>query len=480
MKPFIHPDFLLRTAAARDLYHGYAEPLPIIDFHTHLPSRDIAEDRRFENLARVWLAGDHYKWRAMRACGVDERFVTGDASDREKFDRWAAVVPRTLRNPLHHWTHLELARVFGIDDRLLDPATAPGIWDEANARLAEPGFSARGLLRRMNVDVVCTTDDPVDDLRHHAVLKVAMDFPTRVYPTFRPDRALAVEDPEAFPAYVEALARAADMDVRTGDDFVEALRRRHDHFHALGCRASDHGLEAIPAADAPASAIRAGFDKRMAGKTPSPADVRAFRGALLRELAVMDAESGWVQQYHLGALRNVNTRLARALGPDCGCDAIGDFDQVRPLARFLDALDASGRLAKTILYDLNPRDHEAFAALAGCFQDGRTPGKMQFGAAWWFLDQRDGMTRQIEALSAVGLLSLFVGMTTDSRSFLSYPRHEYFRRLLCDILGREMEGGLLPDDRDLVGGLVRDVCRLNAKRYFGFPEPADAPGSLGV
>lgn len=469
-KPFIHADFLLETRQARDLYHSFAEPLPIIDYHCHLSPADIADDRRFENLTRIWLEGDHYKWRAMRACGVDERFITGGASDWEKFEKWAETVPQTLRNPLYHWTHLELKRLFGIEDRLLGPETAGGIWEECSAKLATPGFTARGLLRRMNVEVVCTTDDPVDDLRYHQKIRNEADVGFRVYPAFRPDKVLAAERPDFFRTYIGRLSEAADTDIKSFSGLLTALRKRHDFFHAQGGRLSDHGLETVFVEDYTEAAIRAALDKLMAGKSLDPRTVAQFKSAMLYEFAVMDWEKGWVQQFHLGALRNTNSRMMKAVGPDAGFDSIGDFEVGRPLALFLDRLDAEGKLAKTILYNLNPRDSDMVAAMAGNFQDGSAAGKMQYGPAWWFLDQLDGMTRQIETLSNMGLLSRFVGMTTDSRSFLSYPRHDYFRRLLCDILGRDMERGRLPEDMDLVGGMVKDICYFNAKRYFRFPE----------
>jgi len=469
-KRFLTADFMLETERARDLYHSFAESLPIIDYHCHLSPRDIAEDRRFENLTQAWLAGDHYKWRAMRACGVSERFITGEASDWEKFEKWAATVPLTLRNPLYHWTHLELRSPFGIDDRLLDASTARGIWDECGAKLAEPGFSTRGLLRRMNVEVVCTTDDPVDDLRYHKKLRAEANFPVRVIPAFRPDKAMALENPEAFKKYIELLSSAANIEVRSYTDFLTALRKRHDEFHALGCRVSDHGLETVHAEPYTETRVRRIFSSALAGKPVAPELAAEFKSAMLYEFAVMDWEKGWVQQYHLGALRNTSSRMMAALGPDTGYDSIGEFELARPLAAFLDRLDAESRLAKTILFNANPGQAEVLTTLIGSFQDGSVPGKMQVGPAWWFLDQLEGMTRQLEVLSSMGLLSRFVGMTTDSRSFLSTPRHEYFRRLLCGLLGREMTTGLLPDDRDLIGGLVRDIGYFNAKRYFPFPE----------
>jgi len=465
---FIHEDFLLETDEAKTLYHAFAENLPIIDFHCHLSPKDIAENRRFDNLTRIWLAGDHYKGRALRAAGVDERFITGAATDWEKFEKWAETVPKTLGNPLYHWTHLELKRPFGIG-LLLNPSTAKSVWEECRAKLATDDFTAQGILRRMNVEAVCTTDDPVDDLRYHEMLKNTKEFPVSVYPAFRPDKAMAIEDPEAFSKYIGALSRAAGMDVHSYISFLQALRRRHDHFHSMGCRVSDHGLETIFAEDYTEAEVRRAFAAALAGKTLAPHVILQFKSAMLYEFAVMDWEKGWVQQFHLGALRNANTRLTQTLGPDSGFDSIGDFEQARPLAKFLDRLDAENKLAKTILYNLNPRDNEVMASMTGNFQDGACPGKIQFGPAWWFLDQMDGMTKQIRVLSNMGLLSQFVGMTTDSRSFLSYPRHEYFRRLLCRILGGDMKQGLLPHDLDLVGALVWDICHSNAKRYFGFP-----------
>lgn len=468
---FLGPDFLLQTRQAQALYHDIAERLPIIDFHSHLSPEDIARDRRFDNLTQIWLAGDHYKWRAMRANGVPERCITGDAPDREKFQRWAETVPRCLRNPLYHWTHLELQRPFGIHDRLLGPETAEEIWHQANASLATPPFTARGILTQMHVLVVCTTDDPADSLAHHAALR-ASSFPVQIRPTWRPDRAAAIEDVAAWNAYCDRLGEASATSIRTWDDLQAALQRRHDHFHAAGCRLSDHGLDTIPDGSWSERAVAATVAAARAGTAPSPEQAAAFRLAMLITGARMDHAKGWVQQFHIGALRNANTRQFRQLGPDHGYDSIDDRCYARPLARLLDALDQEDRLAKTILYNLNPRDNEVIATMIGNFQDGRTPGKMQMGSAWWFLDQKDGMERQMDALSQMGLLSRFVGMLTDSRSFLSFTRHEYFRRILCATLGQEMAQGLLPDDLGLVGELVRDVCYGNAARYFDFGLPA--------
>ena len=467
-RAFITEDFLLQTPAARRLYHDYAESLPIIDYHSHLPAAQIAGDHRFKNLAEIWLTGDHYKWRALRACGVDERFCTGAAPGWEKFQKWAETVPQTLRNPLYHWTHLELLRIFGIGDRLLNPRTAKAIWEECNAKLARPEFSCRGLLRRMNVEVVCTTDDPADSLESHKAIAADASFRVRVLPAWRPDKGMAVESPAAFNAWVDRLAAAADVHVKDYASYLDALRRRHDSFHAAGCRLSDHGLDTACAEDCTGAEIKAIFAKVRRGRKPDAAEALKFKSAMLQELAVMDFEKGWVQQFHLGAPRNVNSRRFEEVGPDSGFDTIGDFEIGRPLARMLDRLDSKGKLTKTILYNANPADNELLAAMTGNFQDGRVRGKMQFGSAWWFLDQKNGIERQVEALSNCGLLSRFIGMTTDSRSFLSYPRHEYFRRTICNILGGETESGLIPRDMALVGGIVRDICHDNAEAYFRF------------
>jgi len=465
---FITDDFLLDTPQARRLYHDYAEGMPIIDYHCHLPPQQVAEDTRFENMTRIWLNGDHYKWRAMRACGVDEKYCTGGASDWEKFAKWAEVVPMLLRNPLYHWTHLELKRPFGIADRLLNPQAAKGIWDECNEKLAQPGFSARGIMKRMNVALVCTTDDPTDTLEHHKTVAEDESFNIPVLPTWRPDKGMAVENPEAFNVWVEKLAAVSDTDIGSLDDFLTALSKRHDYFAAMGCRLSDHGLETACAADYTQAEVAAVFDKVRAGNRPDAGETLKFKSAMIYEFAVMDHEKDWTQQFHFGPMRNVNTRMFEALGPDTGFDTIGDFQIGRALARMLDRLDREGKLPKTILYNLNPRDNELLAAMLGNFPESGVPGKMQFGSAWWFCDTMDGMKRQIEALSSVGVLRLFVGMLTDSRSFLSYARHEYFRRILCNILGGEMAAGVLPNDMDLVGATVRDISYNNAARYFGF------------
>lgn len=441
--------------------------MPIIDYHNHLPPQQIAEDHRFDNLTQVWLYGDHYKWRAMRAQGIDEVYCTGQASDWEKFEKWAETVPYTLRNPLYHWTHLELQRYFGITE-ILSPKTARAIYDQANAQLRSPEFSVRHLLRNMQVKVLCTTDDPTDTLHWHRQLADDPSAGLQVLPAFRPDKAMAVEDPAAFNAWTDKLAAVAEVHISEYRDFLQALKKRHDFFGENGCRLSDHGLEQMCADPFSEHEISAIFDKIRSGQPLSTLEIGKIKSALLYEFALWDHEKGWVQQFHLGALRNNNTRAMQRLGPDTGWDSIGDFRQAQALARFLDKLDAEDRLTKTILYNLNPADNELMATMIGNFNDGSTPGKIQYGSAWWFLDQKDGMEKQLNALSNMGLLSRFVGMLTDSRSFLSYPRHEYFRRTLCNLFGTEMENGELPNDIEWISSVVQDICYRNAVGYFGF------------
>jgi len=468
----ITDNFLLQGDKAVALYHEYARDLPIIDYHCHLPPEEIAADRRFENLTQIWLAGDHYKWRAMRAAGVDERYCTGDASDWEKFQKWAETVPQTLRNPLYHWTHMELKRPFGISDRLLSPQTADDIWRECNARLAEPGFSARGIIQQMNVVLVCTTDDPVDSLEHHAVIAADSSMPIQVLPAFRPDRAMLVEQPEVFNLWVDKLAEVSNIDIKDGfSTFIEALRQRHDFFHSMGCRLSDHGIDAFYSEPFKESQVDAAFRRARRGNELQADEVLAFKSAMLYHFALMDHEKGWVQQFHVGARRNNNSHALETLGPDTGFDAIDDRPLAAEMACFFDRLAREQALGKTIVYNLNPAQNDVIAAMLGCFHDGQTPGKMQFGSAWWFLDQKLGIEDQLNCLSYHGLLSRFVGMLTDSRSFLSYTRHEYFRRILCNLLGAEMEAGLLPDDLQMIGSMVRDICYGNAAQYFGFSVP---------
>jgi glucuronate isomerase len=461
---FIHDDFLLSTPAARRLYHEYAAAEPILDYHCHLPPKDVAENRRFRNLFEIWLEGDHYKWRAMRANGVDERYCTGDADPYEKFLAWARTVPSTLRNPLYHWTHLELARYFGVDE-LLSEANARKVWDQANEQLAGDELTAHGILGKFRVKGVCTTDDPIDDLAHHKAI-AASGLATRVLPTFRPDKALNVHQPELFNPWVDRLAAVAGVEIGNLQSLADAIAKRHAYFHEMGCRLSDHGLNHCYASfcsDAVAAAI---FDRARAGQAATAAEQQQFATWMMLLFGRLDAERGWTKQLHMGARRNNNTRRFQQLGPDTGFDCIGDWPQVDALAAYLDRLEQDNALPKTILYNLNPADNYALACLIGNFQDGNTAGKIQYGSGWWFLDQKEGMEWQINALSNVGLLSRFLGMLTDSRSFMSYPRHEYFRRTLCNLLGRDMENGELPG-YDLVGPMVRNICYNNASTFLG-------------
>ena len=466
-RPFLAEDFLLENDYARTLYHDYARELPIIDYHCHLPPDDIAADKQFANLTRIWLAGDHYKWRAMRTNGVDEKYITGSASDYDKFAKWAETVPYTMRNPLYHWSHLELRRYFG-EDRLLNPDTARSIYDHCGAQLATAEYTTRSLLRKMNVEIVCTTDDPADDLAAHATLADA-DFGTRILPTFRPDKYLLITNPD-FAQHLHRLGSAADIEIRSLADLKTALTRRADFFAARGCRLSDHGLERLYAVPYTENQLEKIFAKRIAGKLPTDEEAATFLSGMMNFLGELYHERGWTMQLHLGALRNNASRQLKALGPDTGFDSIGDFAQAQALAKVLDRLDRHDRLPQTIIYNLNPADNEVIATMIGNFNDGSVAGKMQFGSAWWFLDQLDGMEKQLNALSNMGLLSRFVGMLTDSRSFLSYPRHEYFRRLLCQLFGDDIQRGLLPDDLPWIGGLVQDICYRNAQQYFGFPD----------
>lgn len=464
MKKFLDKDFLLESETAQRLYHEVAAVQPIIDYHCHLDPRLIAMNASFDNLTQIWLAGDHYKWRAMRANGVEERFCTGDASDEEKFMKWAATVPDTLRNPLYHWTHLELQRYFGIED-LLNPDSATEIYEQAGKMLQSEEYSVRNLIRKMNVEVICTTDDPVDSLEHHRQIRDD-GFETKVLPAWRPDKAMAVEDTAAFNHYLDSLEQAADTSISSYMDLLTALQDRHDYFHEMGCRISDHGMESFYADEFDHQDIERIFTKIRKGRILNKKEVGQFKSAMLVELAVMDHESGWAQQFHVGAIRNNNTRQFIDLGPDTGFDSIGDFKMARAMSRFLDRLDQQKQLARTIVYNLNPVDNALMATMINNFNDGHTPGKMQFGSAWWFMDQKYGMTEQINTLSSLGLLSRFVGMLTDSRSFLSYPRHEYFRRILCNLVGEDVEKGEIPNDPSLVDNLIQNVCYCNAKEYF--------------
>ncbi len=466
MKTFMDHSFMLHSKTAERLYNEHAKDLPIIDYHCHLPPDEIAEDRIFSNMTKIWLDGDHYKWRAMRANGISERYCTGDASDRDKFMKWAETVPQTLRNPLYHWTHMELQRPFGII-KLLGPDTADEIYGKCNEMLQMPEYSAKNIMRSMKVELVCTTDDPADSLEHHIRLKKE-GFEVKVLPTFRPDKSMALEVPEIFNGYADRLGEAAGISITRFDDMITALQKRHDFFHQQGCRLSDHGIEHFYAEDFTEKEIKKAFDTVRSGKTAPMELVLKFKSAMLIHFAMMNHEKGWTQQFHVGALRNNSTRMFRELGADKGFDSIGDYEMARPMSKFFDRLDMGNRLTKTILYNLNPRDNEVMATMAGNFNDGSTPGKMQFGSGWWFLDQKDGMQKQLNVLSNMGLLSRFVGMLTDSRSFLSYPRHDYFRRILCNMIGEDIEKGEIPGDMELTGSMVRNICYRNARSYFGF------------
>lgn len=466
MKAFLDQDFLLQSPTAQKLYHQYAAEMPIIDYHNHLVPQQIADDHQFENITQAWLYGDHYKWRAMRAHGVDEKYITGNASDEEKFMKWAETVPYTMRNPLYHWTHLELQRYFGVTE-VLNSASAKRIYDHCAALLKTPEYSVKNLLLKMNVKVLCTTDDPIDDLGYHKKIK-ASGYAIKVLPTFRPDKAMAVDDVATFNAYVKSLAQVVGYGIHDLSTYKKAIGERHDYFHACGGRLSDHGLEHIYAEDYTEDQIAKIFGQLISGTSVSDHEKWQFKSAMLVYFAHLDHAKGWTQQFHLGALRNNNARLLGSLGPDTGFDSIGDFEQAKPLSKFLNHLDSTNQLAKTILYNLNPGDNELLAAMTGNFQDGTIVGKMQFGSSWWFLDQKDGMERQINTLSNMGLLSHFVGMLTDSRSFLSFPRHEYFRRILCNLMGQDVENGELPADMEWLGKLVKDISYTNASEFFKF------------
>ena len=465
--PFITDDFLLGGKTAQRLYHTFAAGEPILDYHCHLPAKDIAENRRFKNLFEISLEGDHYKWRAMRANGVDERYCTGDADPYEKFLAWARTVPHTLRNPLYHWTHLEQKRYFGIDE-LLDESTAPSIWERANRLLAGDDLTAQGILKKFRVTALCTTDDPADDLRYHRAI-AASGLETRVFPAFRPDKSLTVHQPESFNAWVARLEEAGNTEIRTLQSFTDAIRKRHDYFHSLGARLSDHGLNHCWANFCPQQVAAGIFERARAGRAATPEEHEQFASYMMLLYGHLDAEKGWTKQLHLGAYRGASTRWQRQVGPDTGFDSIGDWPQLDALGRYLDRLDQEDALPKLIVYNLNPADNYAVATMVGNFQDGKIPGKMQFGSGWWYLDQKEAMEWQINALSNVGLLSRFVGMLTDSRSFMSYPRHEYFRRVLCNLIGRDIDKGEIPADDDLVGPMIRNICYHNAKRYLALP-----------
>lgn len=472
MKDFMGQDFLLETETAKDLYHNHAAKMPIIDYHCHLNPAMIATDHRFSSITELWLGGDHYKWRAMRSNGVPEEYCTGEnTSDWEKFEKWAETVPYCFRNPLYHWTHLELKTAFGID-KTLNPETAREIYDECNRKLREdPDMTARGLMRKYGVEVVCTTDDPVDSLEHHKAIKES-GFEIKVLPTWRPDKAMAVENAEAFSEYVKKLAEVSGVEINSFESFLKALQARHDFFGEMGCRLSDHGINEFYAEDYNEEEIKHIFDKASKGeKLSDEEEVLKFKSKMLEVFGEMDAESGWTQQFHYGAIRNCNSKMMAKLGPDTGFDSIGEFNTAQACAKLLDRLNSKGKLAKTILYNLNPAANEVMATMLGNFQDGSVPGKIQFGSGWWFNDQLDGMTKQMNALSLLGLLSRFVGMLTDSRSFLSYPRHDYFRRCLCNLVANDVENGQIPFtgyEERRVRQMIEDISYFNAKNFFNF------------
>lgn len=462
---FIHDDFLLQTEAARELYHNYAKDQPIFDYHCHLPPGDVANNRRFSDLAEIWLEGDHYKWRAMRSNGVAETYCTGEAEPFDKFMAWCRTVPQTLRNPLYHWSHIELKRYFDIDV-IINEDSAKEIWDAANEKLKSDELSAHGILNKFQVKVVGTTDDPTDDLVNHKIIS-GQGLDTKVVPTFRPDKALNVDQAEVFNAWVDKLASVAGTEITSLSGLLSALKARHDFFHEMGGRLSDHGVERCYFAETSEAAVSAIFDKARGGADASESEKEAFAFYVMREVGRWNADKGWTMQLHVGAIRNNNSRMLSSLGPDTGFDSIGDFPQVWTMSKFLSSLDSTGQLPKTVIYNLNISDNYAMATMLGNFQDGTIPGKIQLGSGWWFLDQKEGMEAQMNALSNLGLLSRFVGMLTDSRSFLSYPRHEYFRRILCNLLGTDIENREIPRDYELVGGVVKNICFDNAKNYFG-------------
>ena len=466
MKDFINEDFLLKNDYAKKLYHEHAEKLPIIDFHCHLDPKMVADDYKFRSITELWLGGDHYKWRLMRANGVEEKYVTGkETSDWEKFQKWAETIPYTMRNPMYHWTHLELKTAFGISETL-NPSTARDIFDKCNEMLAKPEFSARGFVRKYNVETLCTTDDPVDSLEYHAAIK-ASGFETKVLPAWRPDKAVNLVDCAAYRDYVGKLAAVCNKDITTFDDLVAALEERHHFFTENGCRLADHGVAGFPCVDYTLSEVKVIFDKVMSGAEVSCGEKLKFQSAMLVIMAEMNAEEGWTQQFHYGPLRNTNSRMFASIGPDTGYDTIGDFKCCEAIAKFLDILSSENKLAKSIFYNINPIDNNMLAAMIANFQDGSVPGKIQFGAAWWFNDHYNGMVNQMNSLSEQGLLSRFVGMLTDSRSFLSYTRHEYFRRILCNMLGKDLEDGILPEvEMDRINAMVEDICYNNAKNYL--------------
>ncbi len=465
MSAFLSPDFLLHNELAKRLYHEVAADLPIIDYHCHLPPQQVSTDYQFTNLTDIWLRGDHYKWRAMRSNGIDERFCTGEASDKDKFLAFARTVPFTIGNPIYHWTHLELRRPFGITGLNLNETNAERVWDQCNEMLASPEFSARAIMKKMNVEMVGTTDDPVDSLSEHRVVADDSNFDVKMLPSWRPDKAFNIHL-DTFNAYIQTLGEVADVAITRFSELTAALDIRLQHFADHGCCIADHALDTVEYAEASESELDRILAKRLAGESVNKIEAAQFKTAVLVYLGRQYAKRGWVQQYHIGALRNNNLRMFNLLGPDTGFDSINDGLVAEPLAKLMSALDTTDELPKTILYCLNPRDNEVLATMCGNFQGGGVAGKIQFGSGWWFNDQKDGMERQMTQLAQLGLLSRFVGMLTDSRSFLSYTRHEYFRRILCQMIGNWVEQGEAPADFELLSRMVSDICYHNAKRYF--------------
>lgn len=463
-KAFINEDFLLETKAARKLYHEFASGLPIIDYHCHLSPENIAQDKKFDNLTQLWLDGDHYKWRAMRANGINEKYITGDASDWEKFEKWAETLPYTLRNPLYHWTQFELKKPFGIS-KLLNPKTALEIYTDTKAKLQQEEFTAKGILKYWNVEVVCTIDDPVDSLEFH---KQEQNNNFKLLPTWRPDKAMDVTNPKTFNKYIDALAEVTELDINSYSSLLDALQKRQDYFAQHGCKLSDHGIEEFFIDEYIQSEIDSIFLKVRSGNQLEDTEIRKFKSVMLHEFAIMDYEKGWVQQFHFGPIRNNNTKMLSQAGPDSGFDSMGDLPVAKALSKFLDRLDKNGKLTKTILYNINPKDNDMLATMIGNFQDGSAAGKIQMGSGWWFLDQKQGIENQLNSLSNQGLLSRFVGMLTDSRSLLSFSRHDYFRRILCNLLGHDLENGLIPNDMEMMSKMIKDICYFNAKNYFEF------------
>lgn len=466
MKPFLDKDFILQTETAQKLYHEYAADLPIIDYHCHLSPKEIAQDKQFDNMTQIWLNGDHYKWRALRANGVNEEFISGKASDKEKFEKWAQTVPYTLRNPLYHWTHLELKKPFGIE-KILNPSSAHEIYEQCNSKLRTPKFSPQGLIKKANVEVICTTDDPIDSLEWHKMIAES-DFTTKVLPTWRPDKAMAVDDVSQYNKYLDLLADAAHIEIKSYTDLLSALQKRHDFFALMGCKLSDHGLEQFHCTPYGEEEIVQIFKKVREGISLTSQEIEKFKSAMLYQFAILDHTKGWTQQFHVGAIRNNNTKMFNQIGADTGYDSIDDKLVAPQMSKFLNRLVSEDHLTKTILYNLNPSHNEVYASMIGNFQDGTIAGKIQWGSGWWFLDQKDGMEKQLNAISNQGLLSRFVGMLTDSRSFLSYSRHEYFRRILCNLVGNDVENGLIPNDQELLKEMIQNICYYNAKNYFNF------------